>query len=31
MVDTKGNAPGEETRENVILAESIITGKIARL
>ena len=26
MVDTKGSAPGEETRENVKLAESISIG-----
>ena len=28
MVDTKGSAPGEETRENVKLAEFIVIGKI---
>ena len=27
MVVTKGSAPGEETRENVNLAESIIIGE----
>jgi hypothetical protein len=31
MVDTKGSALGEETRENVKLVESIKIGKIARL
>ena len=28
MVDTKGSAPGEETRKNVKLAESISIGMI---
>jgi hypothetical protein len=31
IVDTKGSALGEETRENVKLAEFITIGKIARL
>jgi hypothetical protein len=30
MVDTKGNAPGEETRENVKLTEFISIGTTTR-
>jgi hypothetical protein len=31
MFDTKGSAPGEETRENVMVAEFISIGEITTL